>query len=167
MSCLGVHFALTEAEVEKLRAFTDQDDRLDYVQEEIEEQYLDAKDGFAAESDAAWDAMHRVFCGGELIWHGSDYPLSHVVIVGEQLYDEDDYIMSLKSPIQVQDIAAALPAVTEADFRTRYFAIDPVSYGFEVNEDDFAYTWQWFQEVRDLYVNAAAANRYVLFTADQ
>ena len=49
----------------------------------------------------------------------------------------------------------------------RYFAIDPESYGCPVNEEDFAYTWHWFQNVRQLYTTAAAENRYVLFTADQ
>ncbi len=36
MSCLGVHFALTKAEIEKLKSFDDDSDRLDYLQCEIE-----------------------------------------------------------------------------------------------------------------------------------
>jgi hypothetical protein len=36
-----------------------------------------------------------------------------------------------------------------------------------VGDEDFAYTWEWFQDVRRLYQRAAAEGRHVLFTADQ
>jgi hypothetical protein len=75
--------------------------------------------------------------------------------------------MSLKTPKQVRDIAAALPSITEEDFRRRYFAIDAKSYGVPLSDEDFRYTWDWFQGVRDLYSRAAQEGRCVLFTADQ
>jgi hypothetical protein len=56
--------------------------------------------------------------------------------------------------------------LSEQDFRARYDRIDS-DYDGELGEDDFAYTWDWFQGVRDLYVRAAEQRRYVLFTADQ
>jgi Domain of unknown function (DUF1877) len=111
--------------------------------------------------------MHRALSDGELTWVGGDYPLNHVILGGEPLYTQPDYIVSLKSPDQVRDIAAALPGVTEAEFRRRYFAIDAEVYGFPVDERDFAYTWHWFQEVRRLYTTAAAEGRHVLFLASQ
>jgi len=89
------------------------------------------------------------------------------VLAGKLLYTEGDYLMSLKTPAQVQAISAALADLTEADFRARYDAIDASSYGFDLDDEDFAYTWSWFQDVRDLYRRAAAEGRYVLFTADQ
>ena len=61
----------------------------------------------------------------------------------------------------------ALPAITEAEFRRRYFAIDADSYGFPLSEQDFGCTWEYFQSVRELYKRAASEGRYVLFTADQ
>ena len=67
--------------------------------------------------------------------------LEYVVEDLEDICSEPDYIMSLKSPQQVRDIAAALPDITETEFRRRYFAIEPESYGCPVNEADFAYTW--------------------------
>lgn len=167
MSCLGVHFALSDEDVAALRAIDDEEERLDFLQEEIEERYFDAGDGFCAESDKAWDAMHRALADGELTWDGGDYPLRHAVLAGELLYTDDDYIMSLKTPAQVKDVAAALAGIDEAEFRRRYFAINAGSYGFPLTEEDFAYTWDWFQGVRDLYAAAARANRHVLFTADQ
>jgi hypothetical protein len=166
MSCLGVHFALTEKEVEHLRSFDDEQERLSHLQEVIEDSYISEESLFAAESDKSWD-VHRTLADGEMSWDGGDYPLNHAVLAGELLYTDSDYIMSLKTPQQVRDIAAALPAVTEAEFRRRYFAIDPESYGMPLSEEDFEYTWDWFQGVRDLYTRAAQEGRFVLFTADQ
>ncbi|MEX0718775.1 MAG: YfbM family protein [Planctomycetaceae bacterium] len=168
MSCLGVHFALTEDEVAQLRSFDDEQERLDYLQEVIEETYFTSSPEWKAESDKAWDAMHRTLADGRLTWDGGQYPLNHTVLAGESLYgDTDAYIMSLKSPQQVRDIAAALPGITEDEFHRRYFAIDTESYGFPMSDQDFRYTWDWFQEVRDLYIRAAAEGRFVLFALDQ
>jgi len=83
------------------------------------------------------------------------------------MYTGSDYIMSLKNPAQVRDVAAALSCLDEAGFRRRYFAINPKRYEVDLSEEDFAYTWDWFQEVRDMYTRAAKAGRWVLFTADQ
>ena len=111
--------------------------------------------------------MHRTLADGELSWEGGEYPLNHVVLAGELLYTDSDYIMSLKTPQQVRDIAAALPAINEAEFRRRYSAINTKSYSTPLSDEDFQYTWYWFQGVRDLYVRAAKEGRFVLFTADQ
>jgi len=104
---------------------------------------------------------------GEISWDGGDYPLNHTVLAGELLYTDSDYIISLKTPEQVRDIAAALSSITETEFRRRYDAIDPKSYGLPLTDEDFRYTWDWFQGVRDLSSRAAQAVRFVLFTADQ
>jgi Domain of unknown function (DUF1877) len=167
MGCLGVHLALSAAEVQHLRSLPSDRDRLDYMVADLEESYFAHHEEYLAQSDKAWDAMHRALADGELSWDGGDYPLNHVVLAGELVYTEPDYIASLKSPDQVRDIAAALRGFTEAEFRRRYFAIDPEVYGFPVSEQDFGYTWDWFQEVRRLYVRAAADGRYVLFLASQ
>jgi hypothetical protein len=167
MGCLGVHFALSDAEVGHLRSLPSWPDRRDYVVEDLEPSYFADRKEYLAESDKSWDAMHRALADGRLTWDGGEYPLNHVVLAGELLHTEPDYIMSLKSPEQVRDIAAALPGITEAEFRRRYFAIDPAAYRCPVDEEDFAYTWDWFQNVRRLYSKAAAVNRHVLFTADQ
>lgn len=167
MGCRGVHFALSGAEAEHLRSLPSEQERLDYVIEDLEEAYFSGREEYLAESDKAWDAMHRTLADGELTWDGGEYPLNHAVLAGELLYTEPDYIMSLKSPEQVRDIAAALLDVDEAEFRRRYFAIDPEGYGSPVDDEDFAYTWDGFQDVRRLYAKAAAEGRFVLFTTDQ
>lgn len=167
MSCLGVHFALTEEEASHLRSLDDEQERLEHLQEVIEERYMSQEKQFAAESGKSWDAIHRALADGQLSWDGGAYPLSHAVLGGEVLYTDSDYIMSLKTPEQVRDIAAAMAGITETDFRQRYDAIDAKSYGVPLSEEDFSYTWDWFQGVRDLYTRAAQQGRFILFSADQ
>lgn len=167
MSCLGVHFALTREEAAHLRSLTDEQARVEHLLEVIEQAYFGEHPDLKAESDKSWDAMHRALADGQLTRDGGEYPLGHVVLGGEPLHSESDYIISLKTPQQVRDIAAALPAITEAEFRRRYFAIDAESYGYPLSEEDLGSTWEWFQGVRELYRRAAAEGRFVLFTADQ
>src|SRR5690242_7257403 len=104
MACLGVHFSLAADEVDRLRAVPEQQ-RVDYVHETIEEDYFSDHREHLAESDKAWDAMHRVLADGQLSWDGGEYPLNHVVLGGERLYDGQDFIMVLKTPEQVRDVA--------------------------------------------------------------
>lgn len=167
MSCLGVHFALAESDVIALRAIEDEEDRLAHLQEDIETRYMTEPGSYAAESDKAWDAMHRSLADGHLSWDGGAYPLNHVILAGELLYTGDDYIMSLKSPAQVKAISAALDTISESWLRDRYNKIPADEYGMELSDEDFRYTWEWFQNVRGLYARAATEGRSVLFTADQ
>lgn len=167
MSCLGVHMALTEEDVAALRWVEDEQQRLTFFQEEIEEFYFTDPKTYVAESDKAWDAIHRTLTNGTLTCDEGAYPLSHVVLGGESLYSQPDYIMSLKNPQHARDIAAALRGISEVEFRKGYNAIDPTDYGHDLTDEDFDYTWPWFQNVRDLYRHAASEGRYVLFTADQ
>lgn len=167
MSCLGVHYALTAEEVARLRACDDDSERLEYLQESIEEDYFAHHPDLLAESDKSWDAMHRALGDGQLSYTSGPDPLRLTVLGGERLYFEEDYLMSLKTPAEVKSVARALLPITEADFRRRYDAIDPDVYGFPKSDDDFSYTWEWLRGVRDFYQRAAALDCYVLFTADQ
>jgi hypothetical protein len=164
---LGVHFALTTEDADRLCKLATGDERLEFVAESIETRYFEAGKTYVAESDKAWDAMHRALADGELSWDGGTYPLNHTVLGGERLYEGDDYVMILKTPQQVRDISDALDKLTEQDFRRRYDAINEETYDGEKDDADFAYTWEWLQPVRDLYRKAAAEGRHVLFTADQ
>jgi len=167
MGCLGVHFALEEATVKKLRSLPTEEARLEYLQEEVEEEYFESRQDWLAQTDKAWDAIHRALTDGQLGWDNGSYPLNHVILGGELLYTSDDYIMSLKTLAQVRDIATALKDIGEEEFRSAYFQIDPESHGFVIDDEGFEYTWSWFQPLREFYSRAAAAGLYVLFTADQ
>lgn len=167
MSCLGVHFAITDEEVKKLKAFHTDSERLEWLQEFIEEKYYEEYPDLKAESDKAWDAMHRLLSDGDLSYYEGPEPLRYTVIGGEPLYSEDDYIMSLKTPQQVKILASALPVITKDEFRGRYDKMDEIKYGYPKSDEDFEYTWGWFKDVVVLFQRAAQDGRYVLFTADQ
>jgi hypothetical protein len=167
MSCLGVHFALTEEAVSKLKEFDSDDKRLECVQEEIEEKYFSELPELKAESDKAWDAMHRLLSDEELSYTSGPDPLRLVVLGGDALYFKDDYIMSLKTPDQVKSVATAIDSFPKEKFKRLYSSMDERKYGFPKSKDDFEYTWELFLAVSSLYKKAAIENRYVLFTADQ
>lgn len=113
MACLGVHFALTADQVKKLRRFRGDQERLEYLQGELKEQLVGSE--WAFETDKAWDAIHRSLTDGDLTYQNGAYPFSHVILGGEPLYYEDDYIMSLKTPDQVRDVANAIRGCHEGE----------------------------------------------------
>ena len=166
MGCLGIHFALTEEEVTKLKSFQDDSDRLDYLQEELEATYFSDHSDLMAESDKAWDAMHRALTDGKLTYDRNG-PLSMVVLGGKGLYYETDYIMSLKTPAEVAAVADSVDGVTKEKLRAGYDRISDDDYGFPKSDEDFGYTWDWFQSVAAFFKKAASEKRYVLFTASQ
>ena len=104
---------------------------------------------------------------GKLDGETGPYPLSYVVLGGQQLYDGDDYILSLKDPKMVHDIAQALAGITKERLRAGYDAMDARTYGFEQSDEDFEYTWGWFEDVRTLYYTADRLGRHILFSVDQ
>ena len=174
MACLGVLFSLDEKTVLKLKSFESDEDRLDYLQAEIEEDLMSNHPDKFAELDKSWDALHRSLTDGKLEWSdetpeltNGTFPLNHVIIGGQQLYFGDDYIMSLKTPEQIIKIVEAISQISQKTLRDGYYAIDNKDYGFELTEEDFEYTWTWFQESLEFWKNAASEKRYVLFTVDQ
>jgi len=167
MACLGVHFALTAEEVGTLLSFDDDAERLNHLQGEIEETYMGEHRDLCAQTDKAWDAMHRLLSDGELSYYDGPEPLRFTVIGGDPIYEERDYIMSLKTPDQVKALATVLPEITKSEFRKKYDLMDEGKYGCPKSDEDFEYTWNWFGGVVTLYQKAVAMDRFVLFTADQ
>lgn len=167
MACLGVLFSLDEKTVSKLKAFKSDEDRLEFLQEDIEETIMGNEPERFAEFDKSWDALHRSLTDGKLEWTNGTYPLNHVILGGQQIYHEDDYIMSLKTPEQVKEIAAAIEAISVEDLRIGYNKIDSKNYGFDLTDEDFEYTWTWFKNSLEFWRKAASEKRFVLFTVDQ
>jgi hypothetical protein len=161
MTGRGIHFALTNAQVQAVLGVAN-DDELMLVIESIEEEW---NEKYLAESDKAWDAIHRCLTDGCLLYKSGQYPLNHCICGGEQLYGAENYIISFVSAAQVKDVASALRKITDLWLRERYFAIPQDDYGI-LSNNDFEYTWEWFQEVKQLYEKASAEDRAVIFTVD-
>ena len=169
MACRGVHFALEPNDVAKLRAAGGNDEVVDIVFEEFEAQW----DGeWLCQTDKAWDAIHRCLTDGLLETDGEPYPLALSILGGEQLYQSDspysqEYFICLVDESQVSDVAEALGAITKEEFRKRYFDLDPEQYDGDIGEEDWEYTWNWFEPLATFFAKAAEAGRAVLFTVDQ
>lgn len=162
MGARGVFFALDRAQAERLvEAEGDEElmERLEEVEEAWDEENL-------AECDKSWDALHRCLSDGTLDFQGGEYPLNRCVLGGRQLHEGDDYTVSFIPPEEVRDVARALAPVTREWLRERYFRLVPRDYSPEYGEEDFDYTWEWFQDVRRLYASAAERGMAVVFTVD-
>ena len=75
-----------------------------------------------------------------------EYPLRACILGGEQLYDGDDFVVSLLTPAQVVDVAAA--------------------DGTPSPHDDFEYLWTCFRGLPEFFGKAAADGRAMVFTVD-
>ncbi|MDG4840222.1 YfbM family protein [Micromonospora sp. WMMD967] len=157
---LGVHFAITPEQQERLLLAAD-DDTVGEFLEEIEESRGD--DALAVDTDKAWDAIHRCLTDGTLDPDGGRYPWSHAVLGGRHLHD-DCYVVYVSAD-EVRDVAEALRSVERTWLRRRFDAIDGRDYDGAQDDDDFEYTWNNFVDVRTFYDRAAMAARSVIFTA--
>ena len=170
MACRGVLFALSEEQRDKLLSMKTDDEILDYVQEHIEEVW---DEEWLQEIDKAWDAIHRCLTDGSLVPKGNNI-CEKCILGGEHLYGKDDYVISYVSPDQVKDVFESISEITKENFRKNYFGMknrflwfDLTRYDGPLDEEDFEYTWSYFEELREFYAKAAEAGRSTIFTVDQ
>jgi len=163
MPGLGVHFALTDEETQRLLALESDLAVMSFV-EEIEG---GADRGRSFSSDKAWDALHRSLSNGTLFFDEGEYPLNRAFLGGKHLYAAEDYVVAYVDPKEVKDVDAALATLTEQDLRTRYDAIDPDEYDGKHGGEDFQVILEKFRGLRDFYKKAAAGGRAVVFTVAQ
>lgn len=181
MGCLGVHFAVTDEQRAGLEAAADDDARIRYLQEVVEEGWDEEN---LVETDKAWDGIHR--CLGEFPpdtpyfypvdpkhggWalpedHGTP-PLKLCVLGGRRLMEEENrYFIRLIEPDEVVAVSAAIDAIDEDEMRTRYFRYCKGAWP-EYGEEDFGYCWAYFEELREFFRRVAGSGRTVVFSADQ
>lgn len=168
MACRAVLYSLDENLASQLKALKSEKDRLTFLYNEIDTTYYEKYPERVATLDKTWDALHRCLTDGYLDYTNGTFPLNHVIMGGEILYTKSDFIITLKTPEQVQQIAPAIEKIDEAELRQRYFSIiDADDYDVPLDEEDFEYTWEWFEGSKPFWTLAARENRYVLFTVDQ
>jgi hypothetical protein len=164
MAGRGVVFALTaDDEAALLAADGDADAVLAEI-EAIEERWDVER---LAETDKAWDAIHRALTDGDLAWENGTAPLNRTILGGRRLSAGDDYIAIYKTAQEVADVAAALATIDEEAILERYRQLVPVDYAPEYGEDDAAYTAEWYAAVRTLYATAAREGLSALFTVSE
>jgi hypothetical protein len=165
-----VYFALGEDDAKALIAANGDAAVIEVIQEDIEERWDEA---WLRETDKAWDAMHRCLTDGKLACKGKSI-LEKCVLGGKQLHEGDEYIVSFLTPSEVKAVSEALKPIEQAWFREKYFALkkkflwfDLTDYDGPIGEEDFAYTWGYFEETRAFFEKANKAGRAVIFTVDQ
>jgi hypothetical protein len=178
MSCLGVHFALTDAQLDQLLSAREDQE----VREIIREMEQAWDEEHLQESGKAWDAMHRCLTDGTLNPEGGAYPLNHCVLGGRHLHQGSNYLAALVMPDEAGDVARGLARIDKGWFRQKYYNLPRPKgigsywrgwwygdFGYEgsFGEEDFEATWEYFELVRAFYERAAGEGRAVLFTADQ
>ena len=162
MACLGVHFAITTEQAERLLAAADDDELVDIVKDDIEEAWE-----LAFETDKAWDALHRCLSNGTLDIVENAPPLSRVFFGGRVLNTSPDYFVVLATPAEVKEIARALAAIDAAWVRERYRHQPFPGYQGTKSDEDCEYTVASFEGLPVFYARAAAEDRHVIFTVDQ
>ena len=162
MSFLGVHFAV-DAGIEARLLAADGDEEVMEIVEEVEEAWDRA---WLCQTDKAWDALHRCLSDGTLDFEGGDYPLSHAILGGLQLYEDDDYVVAYLDVDDVRAVAEALAPLGQDWLRERYFSLDPADYRRTPDEEDFKYTWANMRGLKAFFGKAAEAGRPVVFTVD-
>lgn len=99
MSRLGVLYALKDEELNILRSLP-QDERYDYMLEEIEESLLDTPRG--CELDKAWEGIQ--YCLGAGAWKQENSVPTNIIFGGEFLVETGDEIITLKNHSDVIQI---------------------------------------------------------------
>jgi hypothetical protein len=162
MACRGVHFALTADEESRLLS-AQGDAEVMAVVEAVEETW---DNDWFQETDKAWDAIHRCLTDGTLSYDSST-PLHKCILGGRQLHEGDDYIVAYLTAEDVRDVAAAIGDIDEGRMRRRYDTLSTTDYGDYVSDEDFEYTWSYFEGVQSFFRKAAESGRAVIFTVDQ
>ncbi len=170
MSCRGVYFALTEDDANKLISADGDTVVREIIQEDIEMRW---DKNWLQETDKAWDAMHRCLTDGSLVCKGKSI-MEKCVLGAKQLHRGDEYIVSFLEPSEVKDVSEALKSIKQDWFREKYFGLkkkflwfDLTQYDGPINEEDFAYTWSYFEETREFFDKASRNDRFVIFEVDQ
>lgn len=159
MSGRGVLFAVDDDDLARLGDARDDAEVLAII-DDLEERW-DPK--HACELERAWDAIHRSLTDGRLAFDNGAPPLSLVILGGHRLLEGADRIVTAKAPDEVLAIAESLSMWDRDRLRRGYDRIPTRDYG-DLDEEDFDYTWRFFQRAVELYRTAARDQRGVVFS---
>ena len=162
MSRLGMLYALTDAEVAKLRAVPE-DERYDYMLEHIEDELFGTPR--SCELDKAWIALQCCLGGGK--WREDDRVPLNLVFGGEFLVEtEDAEIITLKNH---ETVAALCQWLQEHDLevviRENFPKITDPEFPYK-NADGLEHALEWSDDLPPFYENAQREHLQVIFTVD-
>lgn len=161
MSRLGMLYALTEAEVFKLRSVPEEE-RYDYMLEEIEERLFGTLR--SCELDKVWEGIQYCLGGGQ--WNEEKIVPANIIFGGEVLAETDDEIITLKNTNDVKEIVAFLHKNNLQEIiRKNFWNIDNDDFRYK-DEDGLEHTLSWSTDILPFYENALKEKCQVIFTVD-
>ncbi len=160
MSRLGMLYALTDTEVEKLRSVPTEE-RYDYMLNEIEESLFDTPRG--CELDKAWEGIQYCLGGGK--WDESSQVPTNIIYGGEILVETDDEIITLKNHNDVNEIVAYLHKNNLQEIIQKNFWNIDDEFRYKDN-DGLDHTLGWSENILLFYENALKEKCQVIFTVD-
>jgi len=163
----GTFYAVTPDEAERLLGLVGNDEVL--AREALDLYSFERqKSHCIAAVDKAWDVIHRCLTDGTLRGLGKGTtPLAWSVLGGKSLYGGSDFIVCYVTPEQVSQVSVALDEIVGNWFAQRYFSLENAGYRGPINNEELAYAWDYFTNMRNLYTRAAANNHAVIFVTDQ
>jgi uncharacterized protein DUF1877 len=159
--CIGIYYAIDSKTAESLR---DQPDAQVLAQISTISERVSGNDKL--DVDESWDAMHRALARGKLAPPDGS-PTGYVVLGGQSLLETDDWIAVLITPRQARLASHSIQNISRQEFRQRYDRIDADSYDVPLSDDDFAYTWDNFVNVRQAFARWTREGKWILFVAAQ
>jgi hypothetical protein len=184
MSGRGVHIALTNAELDQLRAIA-AEDQADYVANDLEEVKFGTAD--ACETDKSWAYIHAalndVDPDGPLVMkserkagflarlfdrHESvDAGEAKFAIMGhEPLLSTEDYYIGLVDADKVSAVASALEEIPTEALGDRVRTVHQHFRASGSPEVAAEYVTGWYPGLVEFYRAAANARKHVIFTVD-
>ncbi len=160
MSRLGMLYALTDEETEKLRSVS-VEERYDYMLNEIEESLFDTPRG--CQLDKAWEGIQYCIGGGK--WDESNQIPTNIIYGGEILVETDDEIITLKNHDDVKQIVEYLQKNNLQELIQKNFWNIDDEFRYKDN-DGLDHTLGWSEEILSFYENALKENCQVIFTVD-
>lgn len=157
MAGRGVHFAITEEEADELFAADEPMDVVERIERQISPEWR-------FETRTAWHAVHRCLTNGRLEF--DDTPAHRAVLGDADISGSSRFTVSIVSPDEVRQVAAALRDVSKETMLDRYYRIDSAEYaafGVEKSYDDFEDTWSLFRGLRALFAKVATTDRWMTF----
>jgi len=164
MPARGVHFALSSSQYRSVCACSSDTELVELIQEDIEDSW---DEEWLCETDKSWDAIHRSLTDGKLEWSNGSFPLNAAILGGKQLHQSDNYIMSLVTANEVNEVSKALTNVDKSLLKVGYEKIVQSDYDGEIGSEDFEYTWDYFEALVAFYAKASKSERAVLFSVAQ
>lgn len=162
MSRLGVLYALKEDELTGLRSLP-QEERYDYMLEEIEETLLGTPRG--CELDKAWEGIQ--YCLGGGVWNEENSIPTNIVFGGTFLVETEDEIITLKNHPEVRQIVDYLHQNDLQDIiRKNFPKIDEQEYPLPKDDDNLDYLLGWSTAIPAFYERALKEGCSVIFTVD-